>query len=153
MSQVKIKRFFRSVDITLHTATALATTLRVEDVAGGVVSMGTISTNAASLQTWGALTADAAFRRLYNADGSVADITLAPSSTEGRMYALPDASSAVSVPAGAVGEGSLRRGGRLHAGTGRSPCAGTARSRHQGGAGEVVCAAGAMNCTAPLPQA
>jgi hypothetical protein len=91
MSQVKIKRFFRSVDITLHTATALATTMRVEDVAGGVVSLGTISTNAVSLQTWGALTADAAFRRLYNADGSVADITLAASSTEGRMYALPDA--------------------------------------------------------------
>lgn len=95
MSQVKIKRYVSNAAITLHTATALATTLRLEEVAGGIVSLGTISTNSVSLQTWGALTPDAAFRRLYNADGSAADITLAPSSTVGTMYALPDAAFAL----------------------------------------------------------
>jgi hypothetical protein len=33
---------------------------------------------------------------MYGADGSAADITLAPSSTDGRIYALPDAVFAVS---------------------------------------------------------
>ena len=96
MSHVKIKRYERDVAITLHTATTLATTLRLDDMAGGAVSLGTMSTNAASLQMWGGTAADGAFRRLYNADGSAADITLAPSSTDGRIYALPDAAFALS---------------------------------------------------------
>lgn len=91
MSQVKIKRYLRSVDITLHSTTTLATTLRLDDMAGGVVSLGTMSTNSNSLQTWGCNTESGSFRRIYNADGSAADITLAPSSTDGRIYALPDA--------------------------------------------------------------
>ena len=95
MSQVKIKRLERDVPITLSTATAAATTLRLEDMAGAVVTFGTMSTNAASLQLWVATAADASFARLYNADGSAADITLAPSTTQGRSYALPDAAFAV----------------------------------------------------------
>ena len=54
MSHVKIKRYERDVSITLHTATTLATTLRLDDMAGGVVNLATISTNATSLQMWGA---------------------------------------------------------------------------------------------------
>lgn len=91
MSHVKIKRYERDVSITLHTATTLATTLRLDDMAGGVVNLGTMSTNAATLQMWGSTAADGAFRRIYGSDGSAADITLAPSSTDGRIYALPDA--------------------------------------------------------------
>lgn len=91
MSSVSIRRHQRDVEIVLHTTTNLATTLRLNDVAGGVISIGTISTNAVSLQTWGGTSETGTFRRLYNADGSAADITLAPSSTEGRIYALPDA--------------------------------------------------------------
>jgi len=90
MAHVKIKRYERDASITLHTATSLATTLRLDDMAGGVISMGTISTNAASLQMWGSHTEAGEFRRVYKADGSVADITLAPSSTVGRIYSLPD---------------------------------------------------------------
>lgn len=91
MSHVKIKRYERDVTITLHSTTTLATTLRLDDMAGGVVSLGTMSTNAATLQCWGSHTESGAFRRVYGADGSAADITLAASSTEGRIYALPDA--------------------------------------------------------------
>jgi hypothetical protein len=91
MSHVKIKRYERDVSITLHTATTLATTLRLDDMAGGVVNLGTMSTAAASLQMWGSTSADGTFRRIYGSDGSAADITLSPSSTDGRIYALPDA--------------------------------------------------------------
>jgi|688.fasta_scaffold08466_35 hypothetical protein len=95
MSHVKIKRYEREQSITLHTATTLATTLRLDDMAGGMVSLGTISTNASSLQCWGCNVVDGVYRRIYGADGSAADITLAQSSTEGRMYSLPDAVFAV----------------------------------------------------------
>jgi len=39
---------------------------------------------------WVSATAGGTFRRLYKADGSVADLTLAASSTDGRAYSLPD---------------------------------------------------------------
>ena len=95
MSHVTIKRYERDVAITLHSTTTLATTLRLNDMAGGMVSIGTISTNASSFQCWGSTTVDGVYRRIYGADGSAADITLAASSTEGRMYSLPDAVFAV----------------------------------------------------------
>ena len=90
MSASKITRLNRDVDITLHTATSLATTLDFRDVAGAVLTLGTISTAASTLQMWVGTTPSGTFRRLYKADGSVADLTLAPSSTDGRAYALPD---------------------------------------------------------------
>ena len=96
MSHVKIKRYERDISITLHSTTTLATTLRLDDMAGGVVNVGTMSTNSATLQMWGSTSADGTFRRLYGADGSAADITLAPSSTEGRIYSLPDAAFGLS---------------------------------------------------------
>lgn len=90
MSHVKIKRYERDVSVTFHTTTALATTVRLDDMAGGVVNMGTISTNAASLQMWGSNSESGTFRQVYKSDGSALAITLAPSSTVGRIYALPD---------------------------------------------------------------
>lgn len=90
MSEIKMRRRTRQVTITLHTTTALATTIRMEDYAGGVVDLGTMSTNAATLQMWGASSEGGTYRRLYKTDGSVADITLAPSTAAGRIYALPD---------------------------------------------------------------
>jgi hypothetical protein len=95
MSHVRIKRYEREVSITLHSTTTLATTLRLDDMAGGVVSLATMSTNSNSLQCWGCNTVDGAYRRMYDAAGAAADITLAPSSTDGRMYSLPDAVFAV----------------------------------------------------------
>ena len=90
MSHVRIKRYERDVEITLHTATVLATTIRLDDMAGGVVSMGTVSTSAATLQMWGGNSTAGAFRQLFKADGSAATITLSPSTTVGRIYAMPD---------------------------------------------------------------
>lgn len=95
MSEIKIKRRLRTIGITLSSATSSATTLRMDDMAGALISLGTMSTNAASLQVWGSDTEDGDFRRVYDSFGSAADITLAPSSTEGRIYSMPDAAFAL----------------------------------------------------------
>lgn len=90
MADALLTRKYRDLDITLHTATSLATTLDMRDVAGAVLSIGTISTAATSLQFWGSHRATETFRQLYKADGSAATITLAPSTTVGRIYPFPD---------------------------------------------------------------
>lgn len=91
----KIRRKYKAVPITLTTATASATTLRWDDVAGGALYMGTVSTGAATLQLWASTTVDGNWGRVYAADGSAADITLAPSTTQPRVYSLPDAAYGV----------------------------------------------------------
>jgi len=95
MSQVKIKRQFRVVTCTVATATASCTTLRMEDMAGSVLEVPTITTNAATIQVWGNDTDTGTFCRLYGSDGSAANITLAPSTTNRTAYALPDAAYAL----------------------------------------------------------
>ena len=95
MSQVKIKRLSRVVDVTITTATATSTTLRMDDMSIAVVNVGTIATAAAKFQVWGNTTDTGAFSRLYTAAGAAADITLAPSLTVGTSYALPEAAAAL----------------------------------------------------------
>lgn len=95
MSEPKIRRKYKSLPITLTTATASATVLRWDDVAGGALYMGTVVTNAATLQLWASPTVDGNWGRVYAADGSAADITLAPSTTQPRVYNLPDAAYGV----------------------------------------------------------
>jgi hypothetical protein len=90
MADSILSRKARDFDIVLTTATAAATTLDMRDVAGGVVSFGTMNTNSATLQMWIGAASAGTFRRLYKADGSAADLTLAASSTDGRAFALPD---------------------------------------------------------------
>jgi hypothetical protein len=91
MAEPKIRRRFKSVPITLTTATQSATILRWDDVAGGALYMGTANTNSVSVQLWASASQDGPWGRVYNADGSAADITLVPSTTQPRVYALPDA--------------------------------------------------------------
>jgi len=91
MSEPKIRRKFKAVGITLSTATASATTLRWDDVAGGTLEMGTVSTAATTIQVWASEATAGSFGRLYDSSGAAADITLSPSTTESRVYALPDA--------------------------------------------------------------
>lgn len=95
MSEYKIKRKVRTFALTLGTATADATTLRADDMAGGVISVGTMLTASSTLQCWGAVEEAGPYRRVYGADGSAADITLAPSTADGRVYSLPDSLFAV----------------------------------------------------------
>ena len=94
MSQVKIKRQFRVVELSVTTATDTSTTLRADDMVGAVVQLPTITTNAVTLQVWRNTTDSGTFARLYGSDGSAADITLAPSTSNLTMYAVPDAAFA-----------------------------------------------------------
>ena len=95
MSHVLINRRIRSVSLTLGTATSAATVLRLDDMAGGIISVGTMATSASTLQMFGATDEAGPYRRVYGADGSAADVTLAPSTADGRIYSLPDAAYAL----------------------------------------------------------
>jgi hypothetical protein len=94
MSESKIRRKSKLSLCTLFTATAACDTLPMGDMAGGVLEMGTLNTNATTISLWVADSTTGPFCQLYNADGSVANITLAPSSNDPRAYALPDAAFA-----------------------------------------------------------
>lgn len=95
MSEIKIKRRVRNVTITLGTATSAATTIRTDDMAGGCISVGTMLTASATLQCWGSVAEAGPYRRIYDNAGAAADVTLAPSTSDGRIYSLPDALFAV----------------------------------------------------------
>jgi len=90
MSELKIRRRSRQVAVTLHTAVASCTELRLDDFAGGAIDLGTLSTSATTLQMWAASEAGGSYRRVRKVDGTAADVTLASSTAEGRVYALPD---------------------------------------------------------------
>lgn len=98
MADPKIRRKYKALPVSLTTDTSAATTLRWDDVAGGAIYVGTHATSSAAqtLQLWGA-TNDAAanWGRIYAADGSAADITLAPSTVTPQVYSLPDAAYAL----------------------------------------------------------
>lgn len=95
MGEASIIRRLKTVSVTLSTATSSATTVRLNDSAGAIVSLGTMSTNATSLQVYGCDTEDGTYRRLYDFAGSGADITLTPSTSVGSMHAFPDAAFAL----------------------------------------------------------
>lgn len=85
-----LNRNTRNLDITLSTATASATTLDMRDVAGAIVSFGTMSASETALQLWVSSASAGTYRRLYKADGTVCNLTLAASTNDGRAYSLPD---------------------------------------------------------------
>lgn len=91
MPEVDIVRRDKTVRITLASTTSLASTIRLEDAAGAIVSLGTLHTSSSSLHLYGCDTQDGAYKRVYDFAGSPANITLQPSSTAGTMYSLPDA--------------------------------------------------------------
>ena len=90
MSEPKIRRKFKAVPITLSTSTAVATTIRWDDVAGGALELGTVSTAATTLQVWASDAPTGPFGRLRKIDGSAADITLSPSTVVSTVYPIPD---------------------------------------------------------------
>jgi hypothetical protein len=92
MSEIKIRRKVRAVTLTLGTATGNATVMRLTDMAGGVISVGTMSSAASqTLQLWGSIEEDGPYRQVHDDSGSPAVVTLSPSTAEGRLYVLPDA--------------------------------------------------------------
>ena len=87
----KIRRKYKTFPITLSTSTAVATTIRWDDVAGGAIELGA-GTSITSLQIWASEATSGTFGRLFDSSGQAADITLSQSSTEARVYSMPDAS-------------------------------------------------------------
>lgn len=90
-SQIKIGRRIRTVSVVLSTSTSIATTFRLDEMAGGILHMGTASTNSSALQTFVAQGGTATFARLYDSGGTAADISISASTSQARSYSLPDA--------------------------------------------------------------
>lgn len=96
MSEVKIRRRSRTFEMVLSSTTTSATTLRLEDWAGAVIDMGTIATAVTTLTVFGGPSDTGPWRALYDSSGAAVTMTLAPSTTDGRSYSLPDAAFALS---------------------------------------------------------
>lgn len=86
----KIKRKFRSFAISLTTTTTTATPIRFDDAAGGAIELGTAASGFTSISVWCSESTGSAYGRLYKTDGSVSAITVSSSTTEPRVYPLPD---------------------------------------------------------------
>lgn len=90
MSESKIRRKNKAFPVTLDAAVSNATEIVLADMAGGMVSIGTQNTNATELAVHVASASAGTYRPLYAADGSAVKITLAPSTADSRVYAMPD---------------------------------------------------------------
>ena len=90
MSESKIRRKSKTHSFTLSTATAVANTIPMFDMAGGIVEVGTMVTAATQINLWVSDVTNGPFYQLYDKDGAVVKITLAASTADGRAYAMPD---------------------------------------------------------------
>ena len=86
----ELSRKVRDADITLTTEVASANTLDMRDMAAAVVAFGTVSGASSTLQLWASNASAGTYRRLCKTDGTVADITFVPSTSEARAFYLPD---------------------------------------------------------------
>lgn len=85
VSEILIRRRGRRQDVTIGTSTSTASTLRVDDVAAGIVFVAAI-TATATLTLYAAPSADAGFLPLMAADGSPSTIDIGPAPA---AYSLP----------------------------------------------------------------
>lgn len=85
MSEILIRRRARTQAATIGTSTSTASTLRVDDVAAGIVFVPAI-TATTTLVVYAAPSADAAFVPLVAADGSLSTIDIG---TGAAAYPLP----------------------------------------------------------------
>jgi len=90
MSEVKIKRRVRSISLAISTSTSSATTIRLDDMAGGAISIGTISTNVTKIKIYGSVSESGSFAPLAKTDGTEAEVTLSGQTTSAKIYSLPD---------------------------------------------------------------
>lgn len=91
MAESVIRRKSKSYTATLATSAADVVAIPMADMAGGIVSVGTMSTNATAINVYAGSEVDGTFVPLHDYAGSAAQVELNPSSTEGRAYSLPDA--------------------------------------------------------------
>jgi len=102
----KIKRKFRSFQVALTTTEATSLAIRTDDVAGGALWMSTVATSATSLSIWAAADVPGPYGLLRSVSGDAVSITLSPSTTQSRVYPLPDecyGAGALKIVAGQAG--------------------------------------------------
>jgi hypothetical protein len=85
----KIKRKFRAFPLSLTTAVSSATAIRFDDVAGGAIEVGASNAAFTTLSVWASDDGTSAYGRLYK-DGQAISISLSPSTSEARVYPIPD---------------------------------------------------------------
>jgi len=90
MSDSKIRRKHKAFPVTLDAAVSNATEIVMVDMAGGMVSIGTQNTNATQLAVHVSSASAGTYAPLYDKDGSAVKITLAASTADARVYAMPD---------------------------------------------------------------
>jgi hypothetical protein len=86
----KIKRKFRSFQVSLTTTEPTSVPIRLDDVAGGGLVMGTVATTALALDIWAAAGPGDTYGLLHKPDGSAVELTLSASTSQARTYSLPD---------------------------------------------------------------
>lgn len=91
----KIKRKFRTFGLTLAATESGSTAIRFDDAAGGAIATGTVATSVTALTVWASNSPTGAFAPLRKSDGSAVELTLSPSTAQGRVYSLPDECYAV----------------------------------------------------------
>jgi hypothetical protein len=94
----KIKRKFRAFALALAATEGGAAAIRFDDAAGGAIATGTVATSVTALAVWASDSPTGTFAPLRKSDGSAVELTLSPSTTQGRVYSLPDEC----YPAGAI---------------------------------------------------
>lgn len=98
MSEAIIKRKTRLVTFAITTSASNSVSFRTDDMAGGVISVGTVSTHSSNLSAIVLCSESDSgeFRRLRDSAAEAADITILGNTNSGAAYSLPDA--AFSVP-------------------------------------------------------
>lgn len=91
MSESKIRRKSKAYTAALATTVSGVVAIPMTDMAGGLVSIGTVSTSATGILLYASDAETGSYAKLYDSFGSLAKITLAPSTAESQSYALPDA--------------------------------------------------------------
>lgn len=90
MSESKIRRKSKSYSVTLQTAEAAVTAMPIDDMAGGMVHIGTVNTAFTQLDLYVSDSTSGSFYQLYDKDGTAVKVTVSPSTVAGRAYAMPD---------------------------------------------------------------
>jgi hypothetical protein len=90
MNEPKIKRKFRSINVSLKTSESNSTVILFDDAAGGSIEIGTSVPQFTTLKFYASESQDLTFGSLRKSDGSEVTVTLSPSSAESRVYPIPD---------------------------------------------------------------
>lgn len=94
-SHVTIRRYHKVLPVTIGTTQSASTSIRLNDVAGGIVQVPSETQAGVTIGVFGSYSESGPYARLYNAAGEAETITVASSPGNQTMYPLPDSVYAV----------------------------------------------------------